>query len=185
MKKFFGEFKKFITRGNVIDMAVGVIVGGAFTAIVTALTNQVFRPLVNYLLAFGGENGLQSAVTILKPAFDEAGELVLANSIYIDWGAFITAILNFFITAFVLFVIVKAINGLKEVSKPKFYGYDKKEYRKMRREGMSEDEIEKAAAERDAKAAEEKAKADAEAKLHTTEGLLEQIKVLLEKQAEK
>ena len=51
MKKFFREFKAFITRGNVIDMAVGVIVGGAFTAIVTALTNQIFKPLVNWALS--------------------------------------------------------------------------------------------------------------------------------------
>ena len=51
MKKFFGEFKKFITRGNVLDMAVGVIVGGAFTAIVNGLSNNVLKPIINYLLA--------------------------------------------------------------------------------------------------------------------------------------
>lgn len=66
MKKFFKEFKAFITRGNVIDMAVGVIVGGAFTAIVTALTSSVFQPLVNWALA-GAGGGLESAVTMLKP----------------------------------------------------------------------------------------------------------------------
>ena len=59
MKKFFGEFKKFITRGNVLDMAVGVIVGGAFTAIVNGLSNNVLKPVINYLLAIMlGKNAL-------------------------------------------------------------------------------------------------------------------------------
>ena len=186
MKKFFQEFKKFITRGNVIDMAVGVIVGSAFTAIVNALTNQIFKPLVNWVIASAiGDGGLETAVTILKASYDETGALVLANSIYIDWGAFITAILNFFIIAFILFTIVKMINGLRDASAPKYYGYEKKEYYKMRKSGKSEKEIEEMAAARDKEVAEKKAIADAEAKLHTTEGLLEQIKELLEKQVNK
>ena len=55
MKKFFGEFKKFITRGNILDLAVGVIVGGAFTAIVTSLTNNIIRPLINWIIATQSE----------------------------------------------------------------------------------------------------------------------------------
>lgn len=186
MKKFFEEFKKFITRGNVVDMAVGVIVGSAFTAIVTALTDHIFKPLVNWIIASAvGDGGFESAITILKGSYDESGALVLANSIYIDWGAFITAIINFFIIAFVLFSVVKMLNRVKEATTPKFYGYDKKEYFKMRKSGLSEEDIAKMAQERDKKIAEEKAIADAEAKLHTTEGLLEQIKTLLEEQAKK
>ncbi|MBQ8427970.1 MAG: large conductance mechanosensitive channel protein MscL [Clostridia bacterium] len=121
MKKFFEEFKKFITRGNVLDMAVGVIVGGAFTAIVTAMTSNILQPLINALLAliFPG-NGLEGAVTMLVPAYvvDEAGALTnvvdMANSIYINWGALISAIVNFLLVAFVLFLIVRIINRVNE-----------------------------------------------------------------------
>ena len=116
MKKFFSDFKKFISRGNILDMAVGVIVGNAFSAIVTAFTNKIIMPLINYLLALsGGEDGLASAFTFLKKAYDSTGAIDLANSIYIDWGAFITAILNFFIIAFTLFVILKVAMKSSEI----------------------------------------------------------------------
>ena len=119
MKNFFAEFKKFITRGNVMDMAVGVIVGGAFTAIVNGLSNFILKPLINYALAMLlGKDTLAEIVTMLLPAYttDETGAEVLdlANSIYLDWGSFINAIINFFLIAFVLFVIVKAFNRVRE-----------------------------------------------------------------------
>lgn len=121
MKKFFSEFKAFITRGNVLDMAVGVIVGGAFTAIVTALTGQILQPLINWLIAsIVGGDGLEAAVTMLKPAYTEvdgAKVIDLANSIYINWGAFITAIINFLLVALILFCIIKAINHVHEKGK--------------------------------------------------------------------
>ncbi len=183
MKKFFQEFKAFITRGNVIDMAVGVIVGGAFTAIVTAFTNHIFQPLVNWALSGAADGGLEKAVTMLKPSYDEVtGALDMAASIYIDWGAVITAILNFFIIAFILFSVVKAINVMHGVTEPKCFGYTRKEYRQMRKEGKTREEIAAMGAERDKEAAEAKAAAEAEAQKHTTEALLEDIKALLEKQ---
>ena len=116
MKNFFAEFKKFITRGNVLDMSVGVIVGGAFTGIVNGLSNNILKPLINWILAIAlGEEGLSGAVTILSPAYGEDGVTIdLAKSIYIDWGAFISAIINFLIVAFVLFTIVRVINRVKE-----------------------------------------------------------------------
>ena len=124
MKKFFAEFKKFITRGNVVDMAVGVIVGGAFTAIVNGLSNFILKPIINWLLALiFGANSLSEVYTFLKEGYkdilDEAGNVVgqeidLAQSIYIDWGSFINAVINFFLIAFVLFSIVKIINSIKE-----------------------------------------------------------------------
>ena len=115
MKKLFQEFKKFITRGNVLDLAVGVIVGGAFTAIVNGLSNNIIRPLINWLIALvGGKDGLASAVTYLSKSYttDANGAQIidLANSIYIDWGAFIAAIIDFFIIAFTIFMIVKIVN---------------------------------------------------------------------------
>lgn len=116
MKKFFSEFKKFITRGNVVDMAVGVIVGSAFTAIVNGLSNNILKPIINWILAliFGAES-LSEIYTVLQPAYLEDGvTLDLANSIYIDWGAFINAVINFFLIALVLFTIVKFINRFRE-----------------------------------------------------------------------
>ena len=111
MKKFFKDFKQFIKKGNIVDMAVGVIIGSAFSAIVTSLTNKIIMPLINMLLlVIGAGDSLSSCYTYLKKVYEADGVTVdLVNSIYIDWGAFITAILNFFIIAFTLFVIVKAI----------------------------------------------------------------------------
>ena len=120
MKNFFKEFGKFIKRGNVLDMAVGVIIGGAFTAIVTALSNGILKPVINYVLAMimGGENPLEAAYTFLQKAYmvDEAGKEVvdIANSIYIDWGAFISAIINFILVALVIFTIVRTFNRVAD-----------------------------------------------------------------------
>ena len=90
MKKFFGEFKTFILRGNVLDMAVGIIIGGAFTAIVTSLTENFLQPLLNFVFGAADENwSIGGAVS-----------------------AFLTAVVTFIITAFVLFCIIKAVNKL-------------------------------------------------------------------------
>ncbi|MBQ8196564.1 MAG: large conductance mechanosensitive channel protein MscL [Clostridia bacterium] len=210
MKKFFGEFKKFITRGNVLDMAVGVIVGGAFTGIVNGLSNYILKPLINWLLAIalpGG--GLEGAVTVLNPAYkdvtDGTGAVIgqaldLANSIYIDWGAFISAIINFFLIAFVLFAIVKIMNGIKDgnakltdaIKKGTLSKAEKKELKaagiKIKDKAAvkayfeEKEAAEKAKAEEEQRIAEEKAKADRLAN-PTTEDLLKDIKALLEKQA--
>lgn len=108
--KILNEFKQFISRGNVIDLAVGVIIGGAFTAVVTALTTNILQPLINSLIALiVGKKSLAGAVTILIGSKND-----LANAIYIDWGAFISAIINFFLVAIVLFFIVKLINKVRE-----------------------------------------------------------------------
>jgi len=114
-KGFFAEFKEFISRGSVIDLAVGIIIGGAFTAIVTALTGHILTPLINWALAaIVGDKGLESARTMLSAQYDANGEIIWESSIYIDWGAFVSAIINFILIAFVLFIIVRAINKAKE-----------------------------------------------------------------------
>lgn len=123
MKKFWQEFKKFISRGNIVDMAVGVIIGGAFSAIVTSLTNQIIRPFINWILSLiTGGDGLSSVFTFLKKVYtiDETTglatkEIDLANSIYIDWGAFITAIIDFLIIAFTIFIMLKIINKSQDL----------------------------------------------------------------------
>jgi large conductance mechanosensitive channel len=128
MKKFFEEFRKFIMRGNIVDMSVGVIVGGAFTSIVNGLTNNILKPIINWFLAMLlGTDSLSEVFTYLKrvevPELDAngvaTGKMIvdLNQSIYIDWGSFINAIINFLIIAFVLFVIVKAINSINDSHK--------------------------------------------------------------------
>ena len=115
MKKFFAEFKKFITRGNVLDMAVGVIVGSSFTAIVNGLSNNILKPLINWLLVLiFGKDSLSEVYTMLQAAYDETGALDLKESIYIDWGAFINAVINFLLIAFVLFCLVKILNRFRD-----------------------------------------------------------------------
>lgn len=114
VKGFFSDFKKFISRGNILDMAVGVIVGGAFSAIVTAFTNKIIMPLINALLAvITGGNGLEGARTIIgKPVYTVVEGVKSINwdsTIYIDWGAFIVAVLDFFIIAFTLFMVLKIV----------------------------------------------------------------------------
>ena len=123
MNNYIGEFKKFINRGNVVDMSVGVIVGSAFTAIVTAMSNNILKPIVNFFLAtLFDADSLHEIYTYLKPVYadvlDEAGNVIgqeidLAQSSYIDWGAFINAVINFFLIALVLFTIVKFINKVR------------------------------------------------------------------------
>ena len=103
---FIGEFKKFILRGNVMDMAVGVIVGGAFTSIVTSLNQDILSPLLGI---FGGTDFSHLTVTL------GSGE----NAPVLAYGNFITAILNFLITAFVIFCLVKFINKLGDKMKKK------------------------------------------------------------------
>lgn len=196
MSKFFGEFKKFITRGNVVDMAVGVIVGSSFTAIVNALSNNILKPFINYLLAIAfGEGALADAFTFLKKEYvtvDGVQTVDLANSIYIDWGAFINAIINFFLVAFVLFIIVKIFNRVRDEHKK--WAEDvlndiptKEEKREMKKQGIKLRDraavkaflAEKAKKEAEAKAAAE-AEAAEKARLErlanpTTEDLLKEI----------
>lgn len=173
MKKFFKEFKDFITRGNVLDMAVGVIVGGAFTAIITALTSQILQPLINWLLAGTGA-GLEAAVTMLKPVYDEAGALDLAKSIYINWGAFITAIINFILVALILFLIVKTINSVRAGGKKVAEKQKKAIEKKLKKGELTEEEADKAKVELEVK--EEEAPAVAAV---TTEQLLAEIRDIL------
>ena len=102
MKNFVKEFKEFILRGNVMDMAIGVIIGAAFGNIVTALTENVINPLIN---GIGGA--------------EVGGQVKIYGGQYINYGAFLTAIINFVIMAFVLFLLLKAVNKVLSVGKKK------------------------------------------------------------------
>ena len=100
MKKFLEEFKAFALKGNVMDMAIGVIVGGAFSSIVNALTENILNPIIACL---GG-----TEVGLVTP---------LVKGQVINWGAFISAIINFLILAFVLFLLLTAVNKMMNLGK--------------------------------------------------------------------
>lgn len=137
MKKstFFKDFKEFITKGNIIDMAVGVVIGGSFGKIVTGLVENIINPFVGMFMKTGD---LASWKTVMTEAvLDEAGN-VLTPEVAFMWGTWIQTIIDFLITAFCIFVVLRVIMKLK----------NKLDAKKT--------------AEAEAKAAEEKAKADAE-----------------------
>ncbi|MBE6861400.1 MAG: large-conductance mechanosensitive channel protein MscL [Ruminococcus sp.] len=100
MKKFFEEFKTFIARGNVIDLAIGMIIGSAFTAIVTSLVNDMLMPLIGTIMG-----GIDLSNLSIEIPWNLAGDPV-----YICYGNFLQAILNFVIIAFCIFMLVKVIN---------------------------------------------------------------------------
>ena len=110
---FWTEFKTFIARGNVMDMAVGVVVGGAFTAIVNSLVGDIINPLIAKLF---GKTDLKE---VAKIVLTEANEAEGVAEVAIRFGAFIHAIINFLIVALCIFTVVRTINKLKEAAKKK------------------------------------------------------------------
>ena len=194
MKKFFAEFKKFISRGNVMDMAVGTIVGAAFTAIVTALSNGILKPIINtiiYYLCGGNADALNKMYTPLVKVWvlDETGNatnvLDMTKSIYIDWGAFISAIINFLLVAIVLFCIVKAFNKVKDANEAMSNKVKRIEFKvekgiKLRKKEQEFYDAYKAQKEEEAKKAQEEASKPAP--LSVSEELLTEIRDLLRNQ---
>lgn len=116
MKKFFGDFKKFITRGNVIDMAVGVVVGGSFSKIVNGLVTLIINPFVGIFIKQGS---LDSIKTVIHPAVeevvDEAGVVVqeAVAEVAILWGTWFQTIIDFIITAFCIFIVIHIISKIR------------------------------------------------------------------------
>lgn len=138
MKKLLKEFKEFISRGNVMDLAVGMIIGGAFTAIVTALVNNILNPLLTCI----GVGETRALITTLKPAVVDAEGVIVHEAVVINWGSVISAVITFLLTALVLFVIIKVINraqqtALKTVTKIK----SKKEKGKVVEETVVEEVV--------------------------------------------
>ena len=116
MRKMLKEFKDFIMRGNVLDMAVGVIVAGAFGKITTSLVNDVFMPFISYL--FGARDMTALNLVVRPEIVNEAGEVIQAG-ITIGFGTFVATIIDFILVALVVFLVVKAINTAKaKLEKP-------------------------------------------------------------------
>ena len=154
MKKFFAEFKSFILKGNVLNLAVAVIIGGAFGKIIASLVKDILMPVISLVLGGGGFENYKYVIT----AADEANGIA-ENAIY--YGLFIQNVIDFIIVAFVIFLIVKLFGKLNEVANLK---------------KIKEDEAAKLAAEQQKKEQEA-----LEAKKPKVEDLLLDIKKLLEK----
>ena len=164
MKKFFKEFKDFISRGNVLDMAVGIIIGSAFTAIITALVSGILTPLINSIPGADQTSALQ---LVLVPATEDKAAVIL------DFGAVISAVITFLITAFVLFCIVKTFNTIREGGKKAAEKRKKAIEKKLKKGEITAEE-----------AAVEVAEVAAEpaAPVETTDELLREIRDLLKAQ---
>lgn len=159
MKKFFADFKKFISRGNVLDLAVGVVVGGAFGKITTSLVNDIIMPLISLL--FGGKSVADWKWVIQEATYDDAGTLLTAETA-LHYGSFIQTIIDFLIIAFSIFLILRIImnarKGLEELT-GKTQRQKRKQLRALVKSGKTREE---AAAVLAAEEAEAKAKAEAE-----------------------
>ena len=169
---FWSDFKAFLSRGNILDMAVGVIIGGAFGKIVSGLVSFILNPIIGYWVKTGD---LDNWKTVLKPAeielLEDGTEKIITPESAILWGSWVQTIIDFIITAFVIFLIIRAIAKAKAAAEKKKIA-----------EAEAKAAEEKAAA--DAKAAEEKAAADAKAALEaerqaTFEASVRQQEVLL------
>ena len=132
MKKFFADFKSFITRGNVLDMAVGLIVGSAFTAIVTALNKSVLTPFIGALFGTKDLKSLYVPLWNAEPVMvegvqqlDAYGNPLYTSAIY--YGEFIQAAIDFVMIAFVLFVIIKIFKAIQKASQRAAEALKKKE----------------------------------------------------------
>lgn len=114
LSKFLGDFKDFITKGNVLDMAVGVIIGAAFKDIVTSLTNDLISPILGI---FGGVDFSELKLVIgTKEVVDAAGVTTIVENT-LNYGAFITAIINFLIMAFIIFMLIKGVTAVQNLGK--------------------------------------------------------------------
>ncbi len=176
MKKFFADFKKFITRGNVLDLAVAVIVGGAFTAIVNSFVKDLIMPLIVRVTPV--QNLSELAIVLRPETSDGAGDALLWH-----YGNFIQTVIDFLLTAFMVFVIIRVLMRAQGFISPK-YGetLTKKEYIALRKQGKTKQEIRELDAMRSLQRKAEADAAEAEAKANSTEGLLTEIRDMLRAQ---
>ena len=163
---FWKDFKAFISRGNVVDMAVGVVVGGSFSKIVTGLVNNIINPAVNIVMKKGGLDSIKTIIT--EAVVDEAGKIVTPE-VAVLWGTWLQTILDFLITAFCVFVMVRVITGVRK----------KLDAKKLAEEAEKAAEA-KAKADAEKAAAAEAAKLAAEKQAALDASILEQAKLLAE-----
>lgn len=117
IKSFLKEFKEFAVKGNVIDMAVGIIIGGAFSPIVNSLVKDIIMPPIGYVLGNVDFSNLYIAIPFNAQKYSTLAEAQEAGVVTINYGLFINSLISFVIVAFSVFILVKAINKLKREKK--------------------------------------------------------------------
>ncbi len=167
---FWKDFKAFITRGNVIDMAVGVVIGGSFGKIVTGLVNYIINPFIGYFMRSGD---LDSLKTVITPEVVDAEGVVTTPEVAILWGTWLQTILDFLITAICIFVVLRIIMKAKTALE------EAKSEEQEAKEAAEKKAAEKAAAEKAALEAETAARL-AEKQAALEEATLNQEKLLVE-----
>lgn len=184
MKRFFAEFKKFISRGNVIDLAVGVIIGGAFSKITASLVSDLIMPLITFVFSlFGIKGGMNGMCLVLndvpKYVTDSTTGALVINPEAITWnyGNFIQTVLDFLLIALVLFLIIKAINFANDEYKRATMKspFTKEEIKEMRAQGLTRRQIRELEDKRREEIAEEEARKAEEDAPKTQEELLQEI----------
>lgn len=163
---FFTDFKAFITKGNVVDMAVGVVVGGSFSKIVTGLVNYIINPFVAIFVKSGN---LDSIKTVITKAVVDADGVVTTPEVAILWGTWLQTVIDFLITAFCIFVVLRIMMSAKNAIE-----YEKIEAEKAAKEAADK----KAEEEKAAREAEAAALAEKQAQLEQAQ--LDQAKLLSE-----
>ena len=133
-KGFVGEFKEFISQGSVMDLAVGMVIGAAFTSIVTSLVNDIIMPVVGLIVGGVDFSGLSFRIDNFFGGNDAA---------IIRYGAFLQAVVNFLVVAFSLFIVVKAMNRMKERAKTLAEKAKKEEEKETKAEEKKEEDIQK------------------------------------------
>lgn len=171
--KFIEDFKKFIFRGNVIDMAVGVVIGGSFGKIVTGLVNYIINPFVGIFVKSGNLDSIKTVIS--EAVYDEAGNVVTAENAIL-WGTWLQTIIDFLITALCIFIVLRVLMKAKNTLEHKKIEEEKRK---------AEEEEAKAKAEKEAADAAAKAAAERQTLIEDSiikqAELLENIRVLLEK----
>lgn len=117
IKGFFKEFKEFAVKGNVIDMAVGIIIGGAFSPIVNSLVSDIIMPPIGYILGNVDFSNLFFVISPQGQTFNSLADAKAAGAVSINYGLFINTLISFFIVAFSVFILIKAINKLRAEKK--------------------------------------------------------------------
>lgn len=116
VKSFAAEFKEFITKSSMIDLAVGIIIGAATTKLVNSLVNDIIMPPIGYVL--GGVNFSDLYINLSGGDYNSLAEAQAAGAVTINYGAFLNTVIEFFIIGFVVFMLVKMVNKMREVTSP-------------------------------------------------------------------
>lgn len=181
MKKFFAEFAKFIKRGSVMDLAVGIIIGAAFKDIINSMVNDILMPIIGLVFRVD----IKSAVIIMRGGIDKIVDgvpIYLEGTVLLRWGSFMQAVLDFLIIAFVIFSIIKLLNGLNDRAKKRKDKYiaklEKKKAKGVKLSKIEQDLVDALASDLEPK------EVIVEEPKPTVEELLGDIKELLAKQQE-